>query len=105
MSKRVIAGLIVMLALSCGLLATNSQQDKMKKCNQMASDKNMTGDQRKDFMSKCLSASEPPAEHNSQQEKMKACNKEASEKNLSGDARKTFMSSCLSSHPTAAPAH
>jgi hypothetical protein len=32
----------------------SAQQERMKTCNQQASDKNMKGDERKKFMSDCL---------------------------------------------------
>jgi len=76
--------------------AQQAQQQKMKDCNKQASDKQLKGDDRKKFMSECLSGSPTTTASNSQQQKMKDCNKQASDKNLKGDERKTFMSSCLS---------
>jgi hypothetical protein len=87
--------LVLALAL-CALPAmaqNNSQQEKMKDCNAQAKTKNLTGDDRKKFMSQCLSAA---GVSQTQQEKMKSCNKEATAKNLKGDDRKAFMSTCLS---------
>lgn len=79
--------------------AQQAQQQKMKDCNKQASDKQLKGDDRKKFMSDCLSGSPTTTTTaNSQQQKMKDCNKQASDKNLKGDDRKTFMSSCLSSN-------
>jgi psiF repeat len=77
--------------------AQAAQQQKMKDCNAQAAAKSLKGDERKTFMSSCLSgtAAAPPAKM-TQQEKMTACNKEAAAKNLKGDDRKTFMSTCLS---------
>jgi len=75
--------------------AENSQQDKMTSCNADASAKQLTGDDRKAFMSKCLSKSSSTKTGNSQQEKMKSCNAEANTKSLKGDDRKAFMSTCL----------
>jgi hypothetical protein len=66
------------------------QQEKMAACNKEAADKNLKGDERKKFMSACLSAAKK-----TQQEKMTACNKQAGEKNLKGDERKKFMAECL----------
>src|SRR5688572_17195530 len=60
-----------------------AQQEKMKTCNAEAA--GMKGDDRKAFMSKCLSAT--------RQEKMTKCNKDAGDKK--GDERKAFMSECL----------
>jgi hypothetical protein len=58
----------------------------------------LKGDERKQFMSNCLSGKSEanPAAGSSQQEKMKACNAEAGKQNLKGEERKKFMSSCLS---------
>lgn len=78
--------------------AQAAQQQKMKDCNAQATAKNLKGDERKTFMSSCLSAN-PTASVTpkmTQQEKMTACNKEAAAKNLKGDERKSFMSTCLS---------
>jgi len=70
--------------------APNTQQERMKHCNEKATGK--TGDDRKKFMSACLSGEEPKM---SQQDKMKHCNAKAGP--MKGDERKQFMSSCLSS--------
>ena len=98
--------LIALLAL--GLVATSSfaaeaekkapsaaqlaQQEKMKSCNAEAKTNALKGDERKKFMSECLSSKPAPS---SQQDKMKSCNAEAATKELKGDARKSFMSECL----------
>ncbi len=66
--------------------ADNAQQERMKACNAEAGD--MKGDERKKFMSECLSKKKM-----TQQEKMKACNVKAGE--MKGDERKKFMSDCL----------
>lgn len=70
--------------------AKTPQQEKMATCNKEAGDKALKGDERKKFMSECLSKAKM-----TQQEKMKACNKDAKEKALKGDERKQFMSDCL----------
>ena len=93
--KRVTLGVLIGM-WSCGFAygashampAANSQQNKMAECNKVAGDKK--GDERKTFMSSCLSKKEKPM---TQQEKMTACNKEATGKK--GDDRKQFMSNCL----------
>ena len=69
--------------------APNSQQERMKMCNEKAT--GQSGDDRKKFMSSCLSGEEPRM---SQQDKMKSCNQQAGA--MKGDERKKFMSSCLS---------
>jgi psiF repeat len=71
-----------------------AQQERMKSCNTQASSKELKGDDRRDFMSKCLKGEEEP-QLTAQQEKMKTCNREASDKNLKGDKRQDFMSDCL----------
>lgn len=72
------------------------QQNKMTRCNKEAGEKKLSGDDRKKFMSECLSAGTNP-----QQNRMAACNKEAGEKKLAGDDRKKFMSDCLSAQKKA----
>ena len=69
------------------------QQQKMASCNKEAGDKKLAGEDRKKFMSTCLSGD---SKKMTQQEKMTFCNKEAGDKKLSGEDRKKFMSSCLS---------
>ena len=73
-----------------------SQQDRMKTCNAEAKTKELKGEERKTFMSSCLSGkTEAEAPKNTQQNKMKDCNAKAGAKSLSGDERKKFMSDCL----------
>jgi psiF repeat len=78
------------------------QQQKMKDCNAQATGK--TGDERKTFMSTCLSSSTAaePAKPMTQQEKMTACNAKATGK--TGDDRKAFMSQCLKGDGSGTPA-
>jgi hypothetical protein len=71
----------------------------MKTCNADAKTKDLKGDERKKFMSDCLSAKPAAAAADtgtSQQNKMKTCNADAKTKDLKGDERKKFMSECLS---------
>jgi hypothetical protein len=86
-----LAALLLGAVLASPAFAQNSQQSKRTACNKQAGDKK--GDDRKAFMSSCLSA-KPAAAPMSQQDKMKACNAQATGKK--GDDRKAFMSSCLS---------
>ncbi len=69
--------------------APNMQNNKMGACNKEAGEKK--GDERKAFMSTCLSAKKV-----SQQDKMKSCNADPKAKETKGDARKAFMKECLS---------
>jgi acyl-coenzyme A synthetase/AMP-(fatty) acid ligase len=66
--------------------AENAQQERMKTCNAKAGD--MKGDERKKFMSDCLSA-----EKKTYDNKMGECNTKS--KGMKGDERKTFMSECM----------
>jgi hypothetical protein len=90
-------GLLAMMTFLSAPLSpveAGAQQDKMKECNAKAADKK--GDERKAFMSECLSAKPAKAEAGitPQQNKMKECNVKAGQ--LKGDERKKFMSDCLS---------
>ena len=92
-------GALTLSMLGAPAFADTAQQEKMKSCNAEASAKKLAGDERKKFMSTCLSA-KPEAKTEEkkltpQQEKMKSCNAEASTKKLAGDERKKFMSTCL----------
>lgn len=66
--------------------AQTPQQNLMVTCNKEATGKK--GDERKQFMSACLSDGKKR-----QNETMKTCNAEA--KDMKGDSRKAFMSQCL----------
>lgn len=69
-----------------------TQQSKMSACSKEAKEKGLRGEERKEFMSTCLSSGHKGQQ---QQTKMTTCNKEASEKALKGAERKSFMSNCL----------
>lgn len=68
------------------LAAENAQQERMKTCNAKAGDKK--GDERKKFMSDCLSAEKKASDN-----KMAACNTKS--KGMKADERKKFMSECM----------
>ncbi len=70
-----------------------AQQQRMKDCNARAEGKK--GDERKAFMSACLSGKDPEGAKSSPQQRMKDCNAKAEGKK--GDERKAFMSTCLKS--------
>jgi psiF repeat len=98
MREHLVASLILMLTLACAVLgADNSQRDKMKNCNEIADQKQLTGEERKNFISSCLKGDErtKPSEM-SQKEKRKKCDEIADKKSLKGDDRKAFMATCLS---------
>ena len=84
----------------------SGQQSKMGDCSKETKVKNLSGAERKKFMSSCLkggnaapvAAADKPAQANKptgQKQKMGDCNKEAGAKKLKGDERKKFMSECL----------
>ncbi|HCY15202.1 MAG: phosphate starvation-inducible protein PsiF [Curvibacter sp. GWA2_64_110] len=102
--KKLMTTLAIGLALTVGAAhaadeqkAPSAQQSKMTVCNKEAGARK--GDERKKFMSSCLSGK--PAEaaasdkKTAQQERMKQCNLDAKDKK--GDERKKFMSECLKS--------
>ncbi len=66
--------------------ADNPQQERMKTCNAKATDKK--GDERKQFMSSCLSGEKKTSDN-----KMSTCNTKS--KGMKGDERKKFMSDCM----------
>jgi hypothetical protein len=76
--------------------AQKAQQDKMAACNTKSEGK--TGDERKKFMSECLSAK--PAEPAKAESKISMCNKKTA--GLSGDARSKAQSECMKGPATAA---
>jgi psiF repeat len=80
-----ILGLFAAMATPA-LAAENAQQERMKSCNKEAADKK--GDERKKFMSTCLSDKKKAADS-----KMGACNTKS--KGMTGDERKKFMSDCM----------
>ena len=85
--------IVASAVLGTSAFAANTQQDRMKTCNASAKSANLSGDARKDYMSRCLSGETSAA--NTQQEKMKTCNADATKQQLKGDDRKKFMSTCL----------
>ncbi|MBC7622930.1 MAG: phosphate starvation-inducible protein PsiF [Aeromicrobium sp.] len=91
--RKVVAALTIAIPFCLGTTAAlaeekaaPTQQSKMAYCNKEAVDKK--GDERKAFMSECLTNKQAR-----QQDKMKSCNKDAEGKK--GDERKAFMSECL----------
>jgi len=87
--KRILALTILGLfaaAATPAMAAENAQQERMKACNAEAGDKK--GDERKKFMSNCLSAKKKESEN-----KMAACNTKS--KGMTGDDHKKFMSECM----------
>lgn len=99
---KLIAATAFALAIALGStvsMAENGQQEKMKSCNAEATAQGKKGDDRRTFMSSCLSnkpaAAAEEKKLTAQQSKMKTCNDDATAKGLKGADRKTFMSTCL----------
>jgi len=92
MNKLMTLAAVCMLAASLPAYAADptpaqkAQQDKMAACNTKSEGK--TGDERKKFMSECLSAKPAKAES-----KISMCNKQTA--GLSGDARSKAQSECM----------
>jgi opacity protein-like surface antigen len=78
------------VAAAPAFAADNTQQDKMKACNASAGDKK--GDERKAYMSTCLSA-KPAAAPAKPESKMAMCNKKTA--GLDKDARAKAQSECM----------
>jgi hypothetical protein len=68
------------------IAAENPQQERMKTCNAQAGDRK--GDERKKFMSECLSAEKKTSEN-----KMATCNTKS--KGMKAEERNKFMSECM----------
>jgi hypothetical protein len=70
----------------------------MKSCNAHAAERALQGDERQDYMRKCLSGdvAADGSELTAQQLRMRTCNARAGEKSLAGEERRRFMSECLS---------
>jgi hypothetical protein len=103
-SQRVLPVVILLsLAMSLGLPAGAeadkqgaSQQDKMKACNNVADNRGLKGDDRKNFMQDCLSkAGSQPLSDMSQKDKLNVCKNLADRKNLKGEDRRSFLKDCM----------
>jgi hypothetical protein len=86
----------VLAGFSTATLA-GTQQERMKTCNQEAGKNGLKGEERKKFMSSCLSgkATQAKPQRTSQETKVKECDREAKDKDLTGDDHEKFMSECL----------
>ena len=99
--KKVFTAALLALSLASPALAGQGltpQQQKMKACNEEATNKGMSGTLRRQFMGECLKGQPAGGTEKAltpQQQKMKACNEEATAKSLTGPERKKFMSTCL----------
>jgi hypothetical protein len=87
--KKILASMLAAafcVVASPAFSAENAQQERMKACNKEAGDKK--GDERKKFMSECLSAKKKADDN-----RMSACNTKS--KGMKADERKKFMSECM----------
>jgi hypothetical protein len=96
-----------MMRFACGLLALGlvggsfaqekpmAQQERMKTCNAQATENQLKGDDRQQFMSTCLTGKEP-RDLTAHQQKMVTCNRTAGDQQLKGEKRRKFMKECLS---------
>jgi len=71
-------------------VSAGNNQDKVSKCKELADQKNLQGDDRKNFMQTCVGKAEDV-----QQDKRTACKKLADEKNLQGHDRTSFLKDCM----------
>jgi len=90
-----------------------SNRDKAQACKEMADKRNLTGDDRKNFLQNCLSkAAGTPQQNNAQQnksqqaandklddmsqkDKLNVCHNLADKKNLTGSDRRSFVKDCM----------
>jgi hypothetical protein len=82
-----------------------AHENRMATCSHDAKEKGLKGEERQEYMSKCLKGAghaEADKDHDAkpshladQQNRMKTCNAEAGKKDLHGDERRAFMSKCL----------
>ena len=94
---------LLSLAMSVGLHARaavdnqgSSQQDQVKACNDMADNKALKGDDRKNFIQECLKkAGNQQLNEMSQKDKMNTCKNLADKKNLTGGDRRSFIKDCM----------
>ena len=101
--KLLIVMILLSLAMSVGLPVRAaadkqgaSQQDKTKACNNMADNKGLKGDDRKNFMQDCLSkGGDQKINDMSQKDKMNVCKNLADKKNLTGNDRRSFIKDCM----------
>jgi hypothetical protein len=102
-SQKLLLVMTLLLAVSVGhparAAADNqgaSQQDKIKACNNIADNKGLKGDDRKNFMQDCLNkAGNQQANEMSQKDKMNVCKNLADRKSLTGSDRKSFLKDCM----------
>ena len=82
-----------------------AHETRMATCSHTAKENGLKGEERQEFMSKCLKGSgnghadkdhdSKPSHLSDQQNRMKSCNAEAGKNELHGDERRAFMSKCL----------
>lgn len=95
MKTLVLTTLVALLSSGGAFAAT--QQEKMRSCNAEAKSQSLKGEERRAFMSQCLSVTpEEKQARLAQREKAKTCAAEAKEKSLKGEARKQFIAECTS---------
>lgn len=90
-----------LIALIAALVASTSavaatQQEKMRTCNAEAKSQSLKGEDRRAFMSQCLSVTpEEKQERLALKEKTRSCNAEARAKSIKGEERKQFITQCM----------
>lgn len=91
---------ITLLATFPHAAVAGPQQDRMRACNKEAKEKSLKGDERRAFMSSCLSSGKSETTTTTADAsddaaaRKKQCRAEASAKSLKGDERKAFISEC-----------
>jgi hypothetical protein len=68
-------------------------QEIAQRCNDAATKRFLTGQQRKNFLNRCMSAGSQP-DLTPDQQKLKNCNDVPKEKNFTAEQRKNLMKNC-----------
>lgn len=92
--KSITLAAALLLATTSAFAAT--QQEKMRTCSAEAKAQSLKGDERRAFMSQCLSVS--PEEKQARlalREKARSCAAEAKSKSLRGEERKAYIAQCV----------
>jgi hypothetical protein len=90
-----------LLLVQSPVIHAGPQQDRMKTCNAEAKENALKGDERRSFMSGCLSSGSAAKqkltadEAGALKDRKKQCRSEATDKALKGEERKSFIAECV----------
>jgi hypothetical protein len=84
----------VLSATASGSFAAGDRDESVRDCNSEATKQSLAGDQRKQFMSRCLLGDGEAVL--SRQSALRACDADARQRGLKGDSRKAYLAACVS---------